>query len=220
MLRDRPLQGGGVGGGAVDHADLEVEDRAYQQLAVSRAEGDHGGTCGLEGEMVAHAAHPHPVVEAVDRECAGGEPGSLEAARADRGRLRRVGLGLGDVHGLAGRARGAVQADDELAHCREIVAEGRMCRLGLAQHRLVAEGKRRQVLKSLRHRAAGPEPGEEGRLRDDVGRWVRQRSCCNAAVSSGGRSASLRRLMRCAPRPGPCPRPAQAISACASSTSG
>ena len=153
----------------MDHTDLEVEDRAYQELALARAEGNHGGSCGFEGEVVAHAAHPHPVVEAVHRERAGGEPRGLEAARADLGRLRRVGLRLGDVHGLAGGAGGAVQADDELTHGREVVAEGRMYRLGLAQHRLVAEGKRGQVFQPLRHRAVGPQPGEEGRLRDHVG---------------------------------------------------
>ena len=78
-------------------------------------------------------------------------PGGLEAARADSGRLRRVGLRLGDVHGLARGAGGAMQADDELTHGREVVAEGRMCGLGFAQHRFVAEGERGQVLQPLRH---------------------------------------------------------------------
>ena len=164
VLRDRPFQGGWVGGRAVDHADLEVEDRAYQKLALACAEGNHGRACGFEGEVVAHAAHPHPVVEAVHRERAGGEPRGLEAARADLGRLRRVGRRLGDVHGLPRGAGGAMQADDELTYGREVVAEGWVRCLGFPQHRLVAEGEGGQVLQPLRHVPASPKPGKEGRL--------------------------------------------------------
>ena len=169
LLGDGALQSGGVRGRAMDRGNLEVQDRAHQQRTVSHAEGDHRRARRLQGEVVAHAPHPHLIVEAMDRECAGRQPRGAEGAGADLGRLCRIGLGLGDVHRLAGGAGGAVQADDALGRGREIIAEGRMRSLGLPQHPLIAEREGWQILQPLRHPLAGPKPGQEGRSLDDVG---------------------------------------------------
>ena len=53
-----------------------------------------------------------------------------------------------------------MQADDELTHGSEVVAERRVRRLGLAQHRLVAEGEGGQVLQPLRHVSGRPTAGQ------------------------------------------------------------
>ena len=62
-----------------------------------------------------------------------------------------------------------MEADDELPRGREVVAEGRVRGLGLAQHPLVAEGERGEILQPLRHLLVRPQSGEEGRALHHVG---------------------------------------------------
>ena len=163
------LQNRRVGGRARDRGDREFADGSHELLARADAERDDRRAARLQAGVIGIAADPHPVVEAVDYAMPGAEPRRPLGAGADQGGLAGVGLAERDVHRLPGGPRGAVEPGHALGRDREVIAEWRMARLALAQHRLVRERKLREAGEVARRRLAAPQAAKERRMIRDEG---------------------------------------------------
>ena len=157
-LGDHPLQHRRIGGRAGDGGDPQLPDGADQQLGVADPEGHDGGARRLQRRMVGVAAHPQPIVEAMDDAMAGPEPARRLGPGADDRGLLRIARRQRQVHRRPARAGGAVDARDPVLRRRQIVPERRMRPLALPQHLLVDERQLRQPLQPPRRLRPRPDP--------------------------------------------------------------
>ena len=115
-------------------------NRSDEQLRLTDTEGDDRRASGFEGGMIGEAAHPQPVIQAMNDAMARPQSaGSLGPGTYDGG-LLGVAPRQGEIHRRPGGAGGAVDPGDLTLSRGEIIAKGRMRALALAQHLLVDQG--------------------------------------------------------------------------------
>ena len=163
VLGDHPFKHRRIGWRARDRRDPHLADGVDQKIGRPDAKGHHQRARRLKRHVIGQPAHPHLIVQAMHHRMIRRQPGRTVTAPADLLRDPRVTCRQREVHRLPRGARGPVQAVGERARRGEVVAEGRMVGLRLAQLRLVRQRKLRQVAQVFWRCPPLPEGAVKGR---------------------------------------------------------